>query len=214
MRVDDAVWASVRCAHEHSREPMTHVCKRFGVSTSAYYRKRNVEKWPKRPSAHKISSAQEGLAADGVRTERRNVAPPIDEAGAAPIEEVATSQKVPKRKLTERLYAAIDLELQQLESGSDNSQQFSVVEIERRTRTLMNMIRGMEKVLELDADRSKKKSGRRKRTKEGSAETSSTRQFASDDIDRMREDIATRLSRLHAQWANSSRSESARPKSD
>jgi len=175
MGVDEAVWASVRRAHEDTTEPAAQFCRRLGVCVSTYYGRRTREGWSERP----------------LNTEQ------------AP-KSAGRKKRVSPKQLTKRLYAAIDQELQQLEAGDDTGRTpvaASVADIERRTRTLMNMIRGFEKVLELDTDKQKLKGGRPKR-RAGQRVKRIQSDVSADDAQRMRQDIAERLERLHAQWSD------------
>ena len=177
MGVDKAVWASVRHAHEETAEPAARFCRRLGVSISTYYGRRKREGWSERPEVAQVASKKTGL-----------------------------TKRVSPKRLTKRLYAAIDQELQHLEAGAAEghvSATSSVVDIERRTRTLTNMIRGFEKVLELDTDKQKQKGGRTKRSA-GQGRKKLQPDISADDAERMRQDIAERLERLHAQWADTS----------
>ena len=134
---------------------------------------------------------------------------PVDRQRRAESQKLRCPKKtVSAKRLTKRLYAAIDQELQQLEAGVESDQSpavTSVADIERRTRTLTNMIRGFEKVLELDTDKRKRKRGGAKR-RTGQGFERAQADISADDAERMRQDIAERLERLHAQWADTSRS--------
>ncbi len=213
MGVDEAVWASVRRAHEDTTEPAAQFCRRLGVSASTYYLRRRREEWASRPGTKSVTSRQQVVGSSSLSS-------PIDKcalthandelAERASVSDAAPKRRVSAKRLTTRLYAAIDQELQQLEAGAGAGAgaATNVADIERRTRTLMNMIRGLEKVLELDTDKKNPKGGRTKR----SAGQSSDRQqpdVTVDDAERMRQDIAERLKQLHAQWADPSGSGSA-----
>ncbi len=177
MGVDEPVWASVRRAHEETTEPAAQFCRRLGVSVSTYYGRRKREGWSTRPGTGRPDTKQS-----------------------------APAQSASPRRLTKRLYAAINQELQQLEAGANEghaSPVASVADIERRTRTLMNMIRGFEKVLELDTDKQKLKGGRTKRSS-GQKPQRQRADISAEDAEQMRQDIAERLERLHAQWADTS----------
>lgn len=185
MGVDDAVWASIRRAHSETDEQITAFCERYGVSRSAYYARRRREGWPPRPKD------RASLQAEPVQT-------PVTAARAAVAAAKAASKQAPESRqaLAKRLHAAIDHELRQLEIGADARGGVSVQDIERRTRTLMNMIRGFEKVLELGSDKQKPK---RKKPSRGNAGDGRS---AADEAARMRHEIAERLERLHAQWSD------------
>ena len=191
MGVDETVWASVRHAHEETAEPAAQFCRRLGVSTGAYYYRRKREGWPARSKR----TPQDGRRST---TDRQRV------GSSAP-------RRTTGPRLVKRLYAAIDQELQQLEAGALDGPVASVADTERRTRTLMNMIRGLEKVLELDADKQKTKRGRGKRGTASGARGQTTA-ISNEDANRMRQDIAERLERLHAQWADPSGPDGARSK--
>ena len=194
MGADAAVWASIRRAHEDTTERATDFCRRHGVSTSAYYRRRRRECWPSRPNS-------------AARSSQSLQTPQLLEEQNASDEPLRPTRK----RLAKRLYAAIDQELQQLETGACSADPMSVADVERRTRTLMNMIRGLEKVLELEADKQKQKNQRAKRKgasgRGSSSRTANDGQTPSDDAERMRQEIAERLERLHAQWADQPGSE-------
>lgn len=191
MGVDETVWASVRRAHEDTTESAAKFCKRFGVSVSTYYKRRKREGWPSRQGDGRKPGADQDNGGSSSRRE-----------GAK-----QTRASSPTR-LIKRLYAAIDQELQHLEADACECPAAGVADIERRTRTLMNMIRGFEKVLELDADKQKPEGSRAKRGAGQGAKRQDTR-VSVDDAERMRQDIAERLERLNAQWADTSGSGSA-----
>lgn len=216
MGVDETVWADVLRAHEDTAEPAAQFCRRLGVSESAYYQRRKREGWPARTTAKTRTRCQHTVVQSMVAQTQRSK-PPGDSTTPETVQglvypnsgdpEKTVRGAAPKR-LTERLYAAIDQELQQLEAGAQDAPAKSVADIERRTRTLMNMIRGLEKVLELDTDKQKTKGGRSNRGPGQRAKHQDTSVHdtgvSADDAERMRQDIAERLERLHAQWADTS----------
>lgn len=191
MGAHDAVWASVRHAHEHTDEPAAQFCRRLGVPVSTYYRRRKREMWAARPALGEDAS------------DRHDESLSIEAEDFTTLPTQTTDAKpTTRQRLIKRLYAAIDQELEQLEAGSFGNRRPSATEIERRTRTLTLMIRGLEKVLELDTDQQKPK-----RTAAGSRAPSggSARVVANEDAAQMRRDIAQRLERLHTQWADTAR---------
>jgi len=216
MGVDEAVWASVRRAHEETVEPAAQFCRRLGVSARTYYHRRKSEAWATRPDP-KNGQSKIKLGRTSSETSPVDACAPnltkhdLADGGSAPGTRAGGSEPVRRvlpTRLTKRLYVAIDTELHRLEASADDGAASTVADNERRTRTLMNMIRGLEKVLELDTDKEKPKRGRSKRSAGQSAETQQPA-VSDDDAERMRQDIADRLKRLHAQWADTSGSSGA-----
>lgn len=208
MGADEAVWADVRRAHETSDEPAAAFCRRLGVSASAYYSRRRREGWPPRgrPRGHQRRRAgrQNETECHVEKTVPGSGAGQFQKAASARPERSGKRRRSSRRQLTKRLYSTIEQELQQLENQVARGTVDGVGDLERRSRTLMTMIRSLEKVLELDADKSK-------RTRQGAKRTE---QQARDNIDQLRQEIAERLERLHAEWEHSTAPKRARPKDD
>lgn len=205
MGIDEAVWASVRRAHEDTIEPAVKFCRRLGVSTSAYYNKRKREGWAARPVRSKtpIGDSESGMpdVAGPPAPSAACCADHADDDDQNPNSLLGAPQTLSAKRLTGRLYTAIDNELKQLETGASSGRMDSVADMERRTRTLMNMIRSLEKVLELDTDKRKAKPGHGRQD----VDTHAKRQrddVHGEDAGRIRQDIAERLKRLHEQWSN------------
>jgi hypothetical protein len=200
MGADEAVWADVRRAHELSDEAAAAFCRRLGVSRSAYYSRRKREGWGPRVCEGASVESKEKQASLG----RLPGGARLNQKQAAASATQAKPRKVSRRQLTKRLYAAIEQELEQLESQVARGAVDSVSVIERRSRTLMTMIRSLEKVLELDADKSKRPRQAAKRDE----------RQARDNIDQLRQEIAQRLERLHAEWEHTTAPRRAGSKDD
>lgn len=218
MGVDAAVWASVRFAHDDGSESVARFCDRLGVSRSAYYRRRRRENWPPRPVQTNQDAGNRLNLVESVSSPNESgplSAPPSKSHAAtdqtvqrnSPEPDTGTRKHASRKRLIKRLYAAIDHELGRLEAGPFAEAGASVPEIERTTRTLMNMIRSLEKVLELETDK-QNRSKRKRRAGDACASGRgvSSGQDGARDAERMRQDIAERLGRLHAQWSSGSRS--------
>lgn len=232
MGADEAVWADVRRAHDLGEEPAAVFCRRLGVSESAYYARRKRLGWPVRPKIggklqsqpqplapspqkQKQAAPRDDLAGQRVPPANRNNQTRLknDTSGAALATATAAAstpgrqpnrRKDVRRKLTARLYHTIEQELEQLETLVAEGRVETLSELEKRSRTLMTMIRSLEKVLELDAEKPKK-SGK------GTKRSGGRRK---DNIAELREEIAQRLERLHTEWEHSTGSEDARPQDD
>ncbi len=177
MAVDEATWVRVRGAYEKGGRSVAALARDFAVSTSAIHRRAKLERWQRKP------------ARDAGR--RETVLPAqAGEAGAA----VPPARKVDQERLIARLYGAIDTKLARLEARLSEDGPVSSADSEREARELSNMIRSFEKVTAVAGDLDKR---RGKRGKSGAAGDGGADVERAADAERMRNEIAERLERLH-----------------
>lgn len=121
------------------------------------------------------------------RSERKRPSAAMRHAGEA------AKRRQPARNaqqsVVRRLYRAIDTKLRKLEKRMQSGEALTAADSERETRELGTMIRSFEKVTEVAADID--------RPQESAAAKAPL--VTAADAERMREEIAERLERLHAQ---------------
>lgn len=168
MQVDDETWAEVRRAYEEGRISLSEMGKRFGLTRQRIGAKAKKEGWTRGDQQRSASSAQKVASSEPKNETRRTVLPT---RGA-------------QRALIGRLYRAISLKLEHMETRMASGESRSAQDEERESRALATLINNFEKVTEavagLDKDRDATRTAGR----------------ASTDAERMRREIAERLERL------------------
>lgn len=181
MQADkDDPWAEIARAWAESEESVASIAKRHRLFPARIYMRAKAEGWPSRASSAAIPQTP-SRPADANSKGRKVTLPPSPRAPAA---EAPLAADVPREVLLRRLFAAIDLKLEQLEKRMSSGKAVSAADSERQTRELNQMIRSFEMVTELARDRDNAASG--------SAATT----VSASDAERMRREIAERLERL------------------
>lgn len=168
MALSKAAWAEIRRLYE-TGETADALAERFGVTRRTVLTHARNEKW----TATDVAAGSAGCA------------------GAPRPEAVATLGE--RAALIRRLYRAISLKLEHMETRMASGETRSAQDEERESRALATMIRNFEKVTEVAADF--------ERAREPGAPEPGHRRTSSaaPDAERMRREIAERLERLHRQ---------------
>lgn len=156
MALDETAWAAIEKAYVETEELLADLGKRFGISASQISHRALVYGWPSR------------WARMGRKPRRKTM-----------------STRKARDQLIHRLYRAIDLKLERLETRMESGEELTPAETERNLRALATMIGGFEKVAEVAFDAEKERKGATKRKK-----------TSAPDAERMRREIAERLERL------------------
>lgn len=122
-------WSEIRRAYSETDEPVSALCKRFGISTGAFYRHARREKWPKRTRPKE--------AADRV----------IQTASIKPDELVTRLYETLRQQMI-----AIEKRLKTMPDLDANN---ATATAERDARTLSTLVRTLEKLIELQGNVSK-----------------------------------------------------------
>jgi hypothetical protein len=161
MQGDDETWALIRLAYADALRPLAAIAAEHGVTRQSIAARARREKWPPRGSP----------------------------AIRRPEKKPAGKARLPTRKartaMVARLYRAISLKLEQMETRMASGEARSAQDEERESRALATMITNFEKVTEAAAelDRNRDAAGRAEGARGADAE-------------RMRREIAERLERL------------------
>ena len=165
MQVDDEAWAAVRNAYESTSAPLDEIGAPFGLSRQRIAARAKKEGWQARP--------------------KRTVAPRRHDAKTA---DRTTKRALPTRKtqraMIARLYQAITLKLEHMETRMASGDDRSAQDEERENRALATLINNFEKVTEAVAELDRTKPRARAAGRVGA------------DAERMRREIAERLERL------------------
>lgn len=184
MAVDEMTWVKIKNAYETENVPVARLGADFGVAVSTIYRRIKVGGWVRLGQERGVDVAAAPLGA----LKARRIGP---ERGLG---RRKASQASDREGLARRLFNAIDTKLAQLEERMATAAEMTSADSERETRELANMIRSFEKVTAVagDLDKRRGKTGKQRDITPGPEERAV-------DAERMRNEIAERLERLHAQ---------------
>jgi hypothetical protein len=190
--VPDADWPTIRRRYEETDAAVADIIKTGEVTRASFDTRRKKEGWrrgkPRGPSP-------------GQRTAATNAAPVarLTAAVALPTPKRGSARRVSKpvtlagrRKLIDRLVAAISLKLEQLERrmahdlDADDTGAASSTDHERETRAIGALIDNLGKVTEIASDIARPSGGK---SAVAAAELA-------DEADRFRRELAERLSRI------------------
>jgi hypothetical protein len=187
---DPPDWAAVRHRYEATQDAVEEICTAHGVTPSALASRRRREGWRRanpRPFPPPRKSA-------GPTSQTPAAAPPT--APAAPSRKPRrTPPATGRRRLLERMVAAISLKLEQLERRMTDdlaalaAGDATATDHERETRAIGALIDNLGKITEIEADLERPAG-----TKHGPAPASDL----ADEAERCRRELAERLSRLVA----------------
>ncbi len=163
MALTKATWAGIRRLYEAGEAPKT-LAERFGVTLRTVKKHARDEGW-------------------------RVAAPPA--ASEPPALRESVTSRDQNGVLIRRLYRAISVKLEHMETRMANGETRSAQDEERESRALATMIRNFEKVTEVAADFERAR-------EPGAPETgASAARSRAPDAERMRREIAERLERLN-----------------
>jgi len=201
MSVDDATWSEIRRGYSDGRESVVRLAARFGVSVGAIrYRVRRYG-WTRSGSRFhrtgRVLPENIGKNARSVQGNRDGdmVSASRQQKRLKRTKNVSGDPLATREEVVGRLYRAILRKLSNLEDRMDNEQPLSAAESERETRELSTMVRSFEKVTGVAAEIAKE---RKPKARESAGDSA--------DAERMRQEIAERLERLHVQWDAEGRS--------
>ena len=163
MRLSTSAWAEIRRLY-CAGEATATLAERFGVTRKTILAHAKTEGWTvaKRPAVIKAPGWREAIASP-------------DQSGV----------------MIRRLYRAISLKLEHMETRMASGETRSAQDEERESRALATMIRNFEKVTEVAAEFERAR-------EPGAPETgASANRSARPDAERMRREIAERLERLN-----------------
>lgn len=189
-------WAAARLLYETTQTPVADICLQIGASRAAFDSRRKKETWRRqyprpfpglRPAASVPASAGDPVPASPP-------SPPLPSAPARRRKPTATDL-AGRRRLIDRLVAAIAMKLEQLERRMNHdlddadgpaSGAATATDHERETRAIGALIDNLGKVTEIET-------GLESRARGGNA--ASVAELA-DEADRRRRELAQRLARL------------------
>lgn len=160
---EDIDWATIRRLYESGSPGVAAICAAAGIGTGALYRRARKENWQRRRDDK-----------TGAKRRGRRTAKPRRKGEAAP----EAPRKVDRSGLIRRLYAALERQVREVEArlaAEDGPASAG----ERDARTLSNLARTFEKLMEIDG-------GGAEAHDEGGAR----------DIDALRKELAKRIDRL------------------
>ncbi len=193
MSVDKATWGAIKCAYCGGADTVAALSRQFGVSAHAIRYRIKRDGWQRKvpgPLRRKVGRK----AAVKSKGEGRGRRADVDDGDSGTWSTADTKADVVKR-----LYRAILRKLAGIEKRLEQDEPLSAAESERQTRELSTMVRSFEKITGVAADIELQRKPGRKREKD--------RDGRASDAERMRQEIAERLERLHSQWDLGERSQ-------
>jgi hypothetical protein len=216
VSLDVEAWAEVRRAFEETKEPVTRIAARYGISRSAVYDQAARENWilrtaRKRRATPPIQAAlpqpsggapaslvvpavpAPGLAGleTGSGSEADNAAP-VSAAPPPPAEEAVPRPAESHAERHQRFYRIIDRLLEKMEKNVTDNPDMSPQDQERSAKALSSTLTTMERVTDRHDELVKTEAKPEGGASDGSSEA-----------ERMRREIAERLERLSAKWLES-----------
>ncbi len=168
MQVDDGTWAEVRLAYADGATPLKEIAARFGLTPQRIGARARKEGW--------------------VREGPSGPAPPKRKRRPAEMRGKARGRNLPSRAAQKaviaRLYRAITLKLEHMETRMASGEARSAQDEERESRALATLISNFEKVTEAVTELDRERQAVRANSAAGA------------DAERMRREIAERLERL------------------
>lgn len=192
-------WAAIRCRYETTDDAVAAICIDAGIPRAALDARRKKEAWrrqiprtfppPLKPAANRPSKP---TAAVQRGTSTASTPPPTATVAARNRPRRLPPTPAARRRLLDRLVAAISLKLSQLERRMSNdldaSHDTTATDHERETRAIGALIDNLEKITEMEAGLGKS-AGKR-----GASAVPAT--DLADEADRCCRELAHRLSRI------------------
>lgn len=185
-------WAQIRHRYEETQDKVGDICREAGISEREFAGVRKKWKWRRKhprpfPPLRPVAVADAAGAPREESDEAREVAGTEPVAPGFPMRLLATPAA--RRRLLERLVAAISMKLEQLERRMSTDlakhEDASATDHERETRAIGALIDNLEKLKELETGLAENVG------KSGPAVSD-----LADEADRCRRELAERLSRL------------------
>jgi hypothetical protein len=185
-------WAAIRRRYEETQDSITVICVDAGIAKSRFETVRKREQWRRRnprPFPPPRQSAAPEAAAIEVETEH---IPPAETPTSAPsIAPRLLATPVARRRLLERLVAAISMKLEQLERRMTNDlaagEDSTATDHEREARAIGALIDNLDKITEIETGFGKSAG------KPGSTVPATD---LADEAERCRRELAERLHRI------------------
>lgn len=195
-------WAAIRRRYEETQDRIQDICAEAGLDRSRFETRRRKEKWrrrnprpfpPSRSAARKpaaeVPAAGDGLLLTG-SSGATDASPSVP--GTARIAPRLFATRASRRRLLDRLVAAIDMKLEQLERRMTNDlaagEDATATDHEREARAIGALIDNLEKITEIET-------GLGNATGKSGSSANATSDLA-DEADRCRRELAERLHRI------------------
>lgn len=186
-------WAAIRGRYEETQDRIQDICAEAGIDRSRFETRRKREGWRRKnprpfPPLRKVSAEQTDAPLSSPSERSDDAA----QASRAPhIAPRLLATPAARRRLLDRLVAAIDMKLEQLERRMTNDlavgEDATATDHEREARAIGALIDNLEKITEIETGLGNA-SG-----KSGSATPTTD---LADEADRCRRELAERLHRL------------------
>jgi hypothetical protein len=216
MPIPTAALGDIRHAYESSTDTVKAIARRFGVTTKDISAAARINGWTPRPRGaealrlHQARRTIEAAAEDGVIAPEPTVSPDHDTTGsdtplqAPPGASLTTKARRLKtggseghrRLIISRLYDVIDARLAHMEARVAAAKKPTAAESERESRDLANLIKTLEKLMELSAVLAKPAAAAE--TSRAGADATLAARTLADEAEQFRREIAERIDRLRA----------------
>ena len=204
-------WAAIRCRYEETQDIIADICADAGIPKSRLETRRKRDKWRRKiprpfppprgtlkaapaphpapsPDCERVVSPAARRADAAVADEAAESAAPASPHGFAP-RLVATPAA--RRRLLDRLVAAISMKLEQLERRMTNDlaagEDSTATDHEREARAIGALIDNLDKITEIETGIGKSA---------GKSGVASTAAGLADEAERCRRELADRLHRI------------------
>jgi hypothetical protein len=185
-------WAAVRRRYEETQDSITIICADAGIAKSRFETVRKREQWRRRnpkpfPPLRKTAAPTQIERDDEIE----ELPPPDPSAPALAIAPRLLATPVARRRLLERLVAAISMKLEQLERRMTNDlaagEDSTATDHEREARAIGALIDNLDKITEIETGLGKPAG------KSGSTVPATD---LADEAERCRRELAERLHRI------------------
>lgn len=186
-------WAAIRRRYEETQDRIQDICADAALDRSRFETRRKRERW-RRQNPRPFPAPRK----DAAQPAAEAALPPADKAPAGSVPVPASripgrllATPAARRRLLDRLVAAIDMKLEQLERRMTNDlaagEDATATDHEREARAIGALIDNLDKITEIETGLASP-SG-----KSGAAATASD---LADEADRCRRELADRLHRI------------------
>ena len=191
-------WAAVRRRYEETQDSIAAICSDVGIAKGQFETRRKRDQWRRRnpkpfpPLRKEMSPAQVEVEAEvEVEVEVEEMPPAEPPVLAAAIAPRLLATPSARRRLLERLVAAISMKLEQLERRMTNDlaagEDSTATDHEREARAIGALIDNLDKITEIETGLGKSAG------KSGSAIPATD---LADEAERCRRELAERLHRI------------------
>lgn len=220
MPIDTSALGDIRHAYESSTDTVKAIARRFGVSDKDISAAARTHGWTPRPRGADALRLHQARRMIKAATDDGIIAPePTAPQNNGTADTDASSQAVPgpslttkarrikaggseghRRLIISRLYDVIDARLAHMEARVAAAKKPTAAESERESRDLTNLIKTLEKLMELSDVLAKPAAGAADTGRAGADAALAARTLA-DEAEQFRREIAERLDRLRANSA-------------